>query len=335
MVKSRAAGADELTDGDELEYFLCSADCRARFEPPIPETYFGITYYHVVADANTLIRFLKLWASIAKLGGDEASSDGGSLPFDGRIVRELREDPSGLETSLWIQNREINLEDQLQYPDLTNKVRATFVMSQANVQKLKKLVSKRQPESLHASTFTVICAYVWVCILKSRAAMEIAGEDELEYFGFTADCRTRLDPPVPETYFGNCLTICFAIAKKSQLVGDEGFLTATALIGEAISKRPQNEEGVLKAMENFFLKMTEMKWERAVGVAGSPKLGFYSTDFGWGKPLKSEIISIDRTGAISLSECRDKEGDIEVGLSFPKIQMDAFASIFADGLEIL
>ncbi|KAA8533200.1 hypothetical protein F0562_033267 [Nyssa sinensis] len=51
-----------------------------------------------------------------------------------------------------------------------------------------------------------------------------------------------------------------------------------------------------------------------VGVAGSPKLGFYGTDFGLGRPIKSEVLSIDDTGAISLSESKDSEEDIELGM---------------------
>ncbi|KAA8533204.1 hypothetical protein F0562_033263 [Nyssa sinensis] len=214
-------------------------------------TCLGITFHHVAADANSFIRFLKSWASIAKLGGDEGFLVDGSFPFYART--------SGVD--------------------------------------------------------------------------ELTDWDELEYFLCAADCRARFEPPIPETYFGNCLTDCFVTTKNIQLVGEEGFLTAAELIGEAIRKRAKNEAEVLKDMEAFFMRLKETKWERVVGVAGMPKLSFYGMDFGWGRPIKSEIISIDSTGAISLGECRDSE--LEIGLSLPKIQMDAFAAIFAHGLEIL
>lgn len=42
-----------------------------------------------------------------------------------------------------------------------------------------------------------------------------------------------------------------------------------------------------------------------VVVAGSPKLDVCETDFGWGKPKKSDAVHIDSFRSISLSDCRD------------------------------
>ena len=44
------------------------------------------------------------------------------------------------------------------------------------------------------------------------------------------------------------------------------------------------------------------------------------TDFGWGRPKRIEEISIDTTRAISLTESRDLEGGIEVGLALPNLR---------------
>ncbi|KAA8529625.1 hypothetical protein F0562_034275 [Nyssa sinensis] len=279
----------------------------------------GYTFHHVTADGNTLIRFLKSWASITKFGSDEKFLAGGSLPFYDRSTLVSSKDPKGVEKSLWNQAREMKLnEGEVHYP-LTNNVRATFVMGQTHLQRLKKLVLTRWPTVLHVSTFTVTCAYVWVCLVKSRGASgeKAAGEDEQEDFVCVADCRGCFEPPIPETYFGNCLITCFAAATNSQLVGEEGLITAAELIGEAIRKRPRREDGVLEGLETWLLKLG-MKCPRRVGVTGSPRLRVYDTDFGWGRPQKTEIISIDVSGAMSLNECRDSEGDLEVGLSLPK-----------------
>lgn len=67
-------------------------------------------------------------------------------------------------------------------------------------------------------------------------------------------------------------------------------------------------------------------------IAGSPKLEAYKTDFGWGKPKRSEVAHVDNSGTISLSDCRDKQGRIEVGLALPKIQMNKFSSILEEHL---
>ncbi|KAF7144766.1 hypothetical protein RHSIM_Rhsim04G0062400 [Rhododendron simsii] len=50
-------------------------------------------------------------------------------------------------------------------------------------------------------------------------------------------------------------------------------------------------------------------------------------------PIKIEEIAIDETRAVSLTESRDAESGIEVGLVLPRAQMNAFGSIFRKGLN--
>ncbi|RHN50188.1 putative isoflavone-7-O-beta-glucoside 6''-O-malonyltransferase [Medicago truncatula] len=45
-------------------------------------------------------------------------------------------------------------------------------------------------------------------------------------------------------------------------------------------------------------------------IKGSPRFEVYSFDFGWGKPKKVDVTSIDKTGAFSLSENRNNDGGV-------------------------
>lgn len=63
--------------------------------------------------------------------------------------------------------------------------------------------------------------------------------------------------------------------------------------------------------------------------------GFYNTDFGWGQPRKSNSVSKNLTGQICLSDSRNGDGGVEVGLVLKKHHMEAFTSLFVDGLESL
>lgn len=47
---------------------------------------------------------------------------------------------------------------------------------------------------------------------------------------------------------------------------------------------------------------------KTYGTDGSPKFEVYSTNFGCGKPKKVEMVSIDRIGAISISDSRNGDG---------------------------
>ncbi|RVW95187.1 Anthocyanin 5-aromatic acyltransferase [Vitis vinifera] len=71
-------------------------------------------------------------------------------------------------------------------------------------------------------------------------------ENELEHFGFVADCRACLDPPLPENYFAN-------------------------LIGEAIQEKLGSKKGVLEGLDKWVVNFSSINIERTVGVAGSPR----------------------------------------------------------------
>lgn len=68
-----------------------------------------------------------------------------------------------------------------------------------------------------------------------------------------------------------------------------------------------------------------------MAVAGSPRFKAYATDFGWGRPVKVEMV-IQGPGSISLAESRDGDG-VEIGLAFEQPEMDLFERHFSDGLK--
>ncbi|XP_057953910.1 phenolic glucoside malonyltransferase 1-like [Malania oleifera] len=293
----------------------------------------GFTFRRVTADGSAFTGFIRSWASVSKLGGDAALVAGGSLPFYDRSVVE---DPNELESTFWAEVGKRKFDGSKFHLQPTENVLATFVMDPTHVNRLKEHVSAQRLNLSHVSSFTVICAYVWSCVVRARAESgEEMEENEPEHFVFGADGRALLDPPVPATYFGNCLLRCLATAKRGQLVGEDGVAIAAKVIGEAIRGRLRGEEGVLKGAEKWISEFGALKRERVMGVAGSPRFAVYEMDFGWGRPKKSEVVSVDVTGSISLNECRDPEAGLEVGLALPKAKMDAFGTIFANGLKAL
>ncbi|RVW95125.1 Anthocyanin 5-aromatic acyltransferase [Vitis vinifera] len=168
----------------------------------------------------------------------------------------------------------------------------------------QKMVMVQCPKLPHVSSLTVACGYTWACVAKARArSSDEVDENELQHFVFPVDCRARLNPPLPENYF-------------------------------ALGKTLQNEEGVLRGAEKWLSDLESLNKERTLGVSASPKFAVYNIDFGFGRLQKREMISIDETNSISLHEGKTNMGDIEVGVALPKMTMDVFASIFANGLKV-
>ncbi|KAI3780764.1 hypothetical protein L2E82_10754 [Cichorium intybus] len=292
----------------------------------------GLTNHHSLCDASTRINFLKAWTSIARHGTDELFLNSGSLPVYDRVIKY----PSSLDEIFLSQPGIEAFDGDYQPPHLVSqpeKVRATIVLTQAHINRLKKWLSTELPTLEYISSFSVACGFVWSCIAKSRVHIgEKKSDDDLERFLCAVDWRSRLDPPIPQTYFGNCVGPCLTTLTKSALLADKkGFLTAADIFGRALSETIKNKDGVLKDAETWIERAFQPV--PTIGVSGTPKTRIYDVDFGWGKPKKHETISIDYNGSISVNACKESSGDIEIGLSLPAKQMDVFISICGDVLE--
>ncbi|KAL8506674.1 hypothetical protein ACS0TY_017536 [Phlomoides rotata] len=295
----------------------------------------GFSNHHGVGDASSIVGFIKSWALINKHEGKEGSliSDGElqSLPvFDRSLIKYPPELDSVFVNQ--ILKRPIGPPD---FPLPTNKFRATYVFTQSMIKKLKNLVQKRIPDLDHVSSFVVVAAYVWNRLAQSLIVGEeekVIDDEKPEFFLFPVDARARIDPPVPGNYFGNCLTYGLPKIRHGELVGEEGFFVAAEAIAEEIKKRVIDNEDILGGAANWSEEVGFALRNRLFSVSGSARVDLYGADFGWGGARKLEALSIDEEGyAMSLCKSRDCEGGLEVGLSLPKVIMDAFAALFFDG----
>ena len=295
--------------------------------------------HHAVLDGKNACTFFKAWAHICKHEtGIRSSSSLISLPDNLKPFHDRMaiHDPKGL--GELYSNEYLNQEGP-NNRSVTHRtepkalphdlVRGTFDFTRANIQTLKERVLKTTTASdsstLHLSTFSLGCAYTWICLVKAE---EIKGEKTAMIFG--VDVRSRLDPPVPETYFGNCIAGRVAVAETKGLTGEDGLFVAMKAITEALKSL---DDGVLNGAELWVSKFLDFSlYDKIYSVAGSQRFEVYGTDYGWGRPKKFELVSIDKTAAVSLMDSKNGSRGVEVGFALRKPQMEVFASLFADGL---
>ncbi|XP_051135980.1 phenolic glucoside malonyltransferase 1-like [Andrographis paniculata] len=285
----------------------------------------GIANDHGIGDASSIVRFIKHWASVNSFAGDR---------FPPVLDRTTVVDPEGLDSINWnVVKKSRPMESSaIHFP--INKFRSTYTLSNDDVQRLKRFVLKNRP-GVHVTTFTVTCGLVWACLAKAESAVAAVADDESEYFAFPADSRGRLNPPLPASYFGNCLALVKAEISHGSLKGDGGFVEAAARLGDAIKKTVYNPAGILDGAETWLEEFGELVRKRLFGVAGSPRFDLYDVDFGWGRPRKFEAASIDLDTSMSLCKSRGGDGGVEIGLSRRKDVLDAFAAAFAETLDKL
>ncbi|TKY50160.1 Anthocyanin 5-aromatic acyltransferase [Spatholobus suberectus] len=162
--------------------------------------------------------------------------------------------------------------------------------------------------------------YVWTCLVKAKQPKK-----DNVLFVFNVDCKSRLDPPIPAAYCGNCVADQKVMAVTKDLAGNDVFISALEGIDEAVNRV---RDGVLSGAETWVSDTHGTVEAGMLAVGGSPRFEVYSTDFGWGRPKKVDMTSIDRIGAFSLSESRDNSGGIEIGLMLGKRVMEAFTTLF-------
>ncbi|KAI3677004.1 hypothetical protein L1987_86622 [Smallanthus sonchifolius] len=136
--------------------------------------------------------------------------------------------------------------------------------------------------------------------------------------------RTRLDPPIPAAYFGNCISGCILIAKTTVLTGKEGFIAAVKLMGENLHELLTDKDGILKDKVRWEDLFSDGVPTTMISIAGTPKIKLYDLDFGWGKPKKPERISLDYGASISIDAGKESDQDLEIGVCLTSTQMHAF-----------
>jgi len=291
----------------------------------------GVAAHHAVLDGKTSSTFIKAWAQICK---QELQSMPENLTpsYDRSLIKY----PTYLDEKMIELVRSLK-EDQTNIRSLTSLpssklgddvVLATLVLSRADIERLREQVKNVSP-SLHLSTFVIAYAYAWTCFVKARGG----NKDRSVSLLFVGDFRDRLDPKLPGTYFGNCMIPVGCYNRKAaEFMEEKGFVTAAEIISDLV--KGLSSRKIETIADTFVEGFSFQSWSTQFGtIAGSTRLGVYEADFGWGRPVKVDIVSIDQGEAIAMAERRDESGGVEIGMCLKKTEMDSVVSFFNNGLH--
>lgn len=294
----------------------------------------GLSLHHAACDDASATLFIRTWAAACRLGLVDT-------PAPPVLDRSLIADPDDLlgRTLAGMSRLASNPPPPAVAPADTETwprvMIASFRLTRDQINGIKDAAAAAGAQ--RPSSFVALSALAWVCLLRSRA-VGVDGAAR-SHMVFSADCRSRLTPPLPAEYFGNCLRPCFVEAATSELLLRTGGMApvavAAAAIGSAIRKMEQGQ-GVLEGAEGWLGKVLSVLPHRPMSVGGSPRPGAYEgADFGWGRPCRVEMVSIDKTpGTVSLAEDPEGKGGVELGVALPTDAMEAFAACFANLVSI-
>ncbi|KAG2325264.1 hypothetical protein Bca4012_039753 [Brassica carinata] len=294
----------------------------------------GIASHHSVNDGTTSAMFIKSWAHICR---SQEHTEFPLLPKDltPTFDRTVINIPSGLEFKLieFLSSKDSGDFKTLKPPPLDevspDVVRATVELTSEDIEKLRARVKNESELELHLSAFVIAYAYSWTCAVKARGG----NPNRPVRFTYTADFRSRLDPPLPATYFGSCVfPIGWLQYEARAFLKEDGFTKAVEILSESV--KILGSKGIESLFEDYVQRAKNSIPDAQAGsVAGSTRLAINRTDFGWGRPVKTEFVSIDRSEAFSMLERRDDSGGVEIGVCLKKGEMNTFLSLFKDGLS--
>jgi hypothetical protein len=346
------AGVDELATDGPTEVAKI-----APLVPPLPEggavlalqatvlrcggLAIGVTVHYAACDGACSTHFLHTWAW-------EAASRGAVAPEPPVIGRTFIRDRDDLYDT-FAAPRSYRSRDgkPVRSPD---KLLATFTLSEEHLRSIKDTVALEaarrgvSPPPARPTSIVATYGFIWHCHYWAKEGGGAKGEpsgatSDRAYAVFAADHRARLDPPVPATYLGNCVGLCFASASRKELLtaaGASGLFASSSAVAAAIDEATRRGDGKRGCWDGCLERVVEAYGAGVpLTLAGSPRFRVYDVDFGFGRPAKVEIVSVARTGAMSVAEGRGGTGGTEVGISLPPDGMARFQRCFADAVACL
>ncbi|KAE8802709.1 Anthocyanin 5-aromatic acyltransferase [Hordeum vulgare] len=292
----------------------------------------GVTLHHSACDGASSTHFLHTWAALC--------AGAAETPPPPVIDRTLIADPRGLYDiySKGMPSDGSGIEfvssSVSSVPD--DQLLGTFTLPQELLRGIKDTVAREAARHgappPRCSSLLATFSFMWSCYCRAK---QEHNQTKKTYFLFSVDHRTRLKPPVPDRYLGNCLGPAIAAAHHDELAapGTDGLFAAFMAIASALQE--EVGEGSQDRWDGCVERVKEAAKAGLFSVAGSPRFRVYGIDFGFGPPAKVDVVSVAKTGAMSMAEARDGHGGIEVGISLPTNSMEHFRRCFADDVRTI
>ncbi|XP_057477897.1 uncharacterized acetyltransferase At3g50280-like [Actinidia eriantha] len=183
-------------------------------------------------------------------------------------------------------------------------------------EKIAALKAKANAEmsTTSISSLQALLAHLWRAVVRCQ---HMEANQEVKYV-VVVSARPRLQPPLPEGYFGN--TIC----------GEIVTITAGELVGQTLGWVAWKINQKIALQTNDEIRNFLMCWVKkpkllaissypnnTLFTTSSPRFNVYANDFGWGKPVAVRSGSADKSdGKITLFPGAEEGSiDIEVCLS--------------------
>ncbi|CDP06257.1 unnamed protein product [Coffea canephora] len=194
-----------------------------------------------------------------------------------------------------------------------------------SAESLAKLKAKANAEcnSTTISTFQALSALLWRCITRARNMPS----DQQTSAGTSVNSRLRINPPLSEEYFGNCVQVVAVTTTCGELLTN-GLGWAAWKLHELVIN--QTDRSIREWVESW-VKSPFIVWigrfSNRIQIGSSPRFNVYGSEFGLGKALAVRSGFANKPdGKITLFPGREGGGSMDVEVCLPPQSMSFLES---------
>lgn len=262
----------------------------------IDGVFIGVSLNHAVADGATLWHFMATWSELFK-------SKRGDIKLISRPPIYKRCDP--------IINLPFTHHEQFtQRLGPTNPIKERFFHFTSDSVSRLKAKANAECNTTKISSLQAVSALLWRCITRARHLPH----DSKTVCRLAINNRPRVDPPLPNDYFGNPNYVVWDTATVNDLM-THGLGWAALRLHEAVKNH--NHTTIKDFVESWVRNPVILKrnlWvdPGAVQVSNSPRFDMYGCEFGLGKALCVRSGSSNKTDGKMLMYPGRKGGGVDV-----------------------
>ncbi|KAL7184331.1 hypothetical protein ACSBR2_026474 [Camellia fascicularis] len=230
--------------------------------------FIGCTMNHAVVDGSCFWQFFNSWSEISR--GSEKIS---------RVPIVKRWFPDEVDVPIRIPFCADEINNNFVLPKLEEMV---FHFTKEKIAALKAKANAEMSTTT-ISSLQALLAHLWRSVIRCQNIND--SNQEVNYV-LLVSARPRLQPSLPEGYFGNTIHAEMLCSTAGELV-EKGLGWVAWQMNKAIAL--QTNEAVRNFYQNWVKNPKIMKRDvltnNGLATSSSPRFNVYGNDFGWGKPV--------------------------------------------------
>ncbi|KAG9137392.1 hypothetical protein Leryth_017726 [Lithospermum erythrorhizon] len=300
----------------------------------------GMGISHSVGDGQSCLHFIGEWSKICR-GETETVTN---VPYlDRRILENVEtlaehkfHHPEFDQPPLLIGSSD-NLEERKKSTTV-NMIKIT----KDQIEKLKNRANENKgvDDARGFSRFEGLGGHVWRSACKARGL----SDEQPSRLDIPADVRTRLNPKLPENYFGNTIVRAAAFAKVGDLLNKPLSYAASKLRETSANLTDEYIKSYIALIKNV-PNVSKYRNLDAVGSGlgrfyGNPNLKstswmglpLFGVDWGWGKEINMVPGAVASDGKFFIIPTGDGDGSFNVLIGLQVEHMEAFQRHFYEDM---